>query len=487
MEAPVAVRLQIALLVTAILAVPAVEAIGIADIEADTEVRPEPTGSIIIQGDDELTDHPAVREGSGTAEDPYVISDWVILRTEGAGIRLEDTSRHVLVENVIVLEPINVGASGVELSNASNVTIQDAWIQGATIGVKMFYSSNVTLERVLLEPDNEGEAPIGGFQFGMDLLENRNVRLGNVSIDRAEYPAWLVNTRNMTISDSTFGTDDVLRFWRQIPFSNMTDASIERSVFDNVGLIPQNEADNVTLAYNVFEEGDWNILGARDAPQIVEGELCGNEFRRGDSGVDLDEAGELEIRGNVFANATFWNLDLWPESLEFTHNRVLGSEDGARIRTEAAQVYNNSIHGNDRSLFSHDTDARWNWWGDASGPNLTDYGDEYRGPGDGENVWTAGNEVRIDSWLTEPPATGPDAVDCGVPDGEAGVKEDPRLSAELRAMAEAAAQLEPSAGPIEIDPVQHRAEVRGEVAVPAPAGVPWNPVKEPLAHPHPFR
>lgn len=96
--------------------------------EADASVRPEPIGSIVIEGDDALANHPAVRSGDGTAANPYLISDYVVNedRSHVVGIKLVNTTAHVAIQRIVVY------ASGhaVLLQDASNVTLQDVQVMG---------------------------------------------------------------------------------------------------------------------------------------------------------------------------------------------------------------------------------------------------------------------------------------------------------------------------------------------------------------------
>lgn len=74
-----------------------------AGFEVSVDHELEPRGSILIDGDEELANHPAVREGSGTGDDPFVIRDHVIHRSHQDGILLNGTEAHVSLERLVVL------------------------------------------------------------------------------------------------------------------------------------------------------------------------------------------------------------------------------------------------------------------------------------------------------------------------------------------------------------------------------------------------
>ncbi|MEA2517530.1 MAG: hypothetical protein QOG16_1368 [Actinomycetota bacterium] len=85
-------RKALALAITAVLAATySLVAVPQASAEEEREAR---QGSIIISKDTQFTDVNGVRGGSGTASDPYVISDWDV-----SEIRISDTDKHFLIKN----------------------------------------------------------------------------------------------------------------------------------------------------------------------------------------------------------------------------------------------------------------------------------------------------------------------------------------------------------------------------------------------------
>ncbi|PSG97883.1 hypothetical protein BRD56_03280 [Thermoplasmatales archaeon SW_10_69_26] len=75
------------------------------DAHTDAHVALQPLPSIVIEGDAAFegpTVMNGVRGGNGTAEDPYRITNWTIASNGDAGIHLQDTSAHVIIEDVFV-------------------------------------------------------------------------------------------------------------------------------------------------------------------------------------------------------------------------------------------------------------------------------------------------------------------------------------------------------------------------------------------------
>src|SRR2546427_233517 len=73
----------------------------------------EPHAPIHITGDDGFNTSNGVRGGTGTAADPYLISDWLVdaalYPNSSAMIWLENTDRHVVVQNCQVIHLDTVG------------------------------------------------------------------------------------------------------------------------------------------------------------------------------------------------------------------------------------------------------------------------------------------------------------------------------------------------------------------------------------------
>ncbi len=96
-------------------------------------------GPIAISGNDQFTKKHGVVSGSGTESDPFVIEGWLISGGFSAGISLVDTDSHVLIRNVTVSGTghssyYNID-NGIELRNASNVTIEDSNIRNTHYGI----------------------------------------------------------------------------------------------------------------------------------------------------------------------------------------------------------------------------------------------------------------------------------------------------------------------------------------------------------------
>jgi len=81
--------------------------------------------------------------GSGTSADPYLLRDLVINATNDTGILIKNTSAFILIKNVSI-----VGENkrpGIILENVKNVRIENVRIIRCSYGIKIVNSKNVTI------------------------------------------------------------------------------------------------------------------------------------------------------------------------------------------------------------------------------------------------------------------------------------------------------------------------------------------------------
>lgn len=100
----------------------------------------DPHPTITIKGDDGFATCTCVRSGSGTAEDPYIISGWEITLTDGAtGITILDTRAHAILRGNLLHGPEDTQVErtqGVWFQNATNITLEDNAILDVRTGIE---------------------------------------------------------------------------------------------------------------------------------------------------------------------------------------------------------------------------------------------------------------------------------------------------------------------------------------------------------------
>jgi parallel beta-helix repeat protein len=94
--------------------------------------------------------------GSGTADDPYIIENWVIDASSADGIRIQDTTKYFIIRNCLV-ENGGVGTyHGIYLSNVINGKIENNTCRNNTTGIQLNYSSNNTISNNTCRNNNWG-------------------------------------------------------------------------------------------------------------------------------------------------------------------------------------------------------------------------------------------------------------------------------------------------------------------------------------------
>ena len=58
---------------------------------------------ILINGNEGFTSNNGVRQGSGTKEDPYIISNWKIYPLTKAGMNIRNTDAYFIIENCSII------------------------------------------------------------------------------------------------------------------------------------------------------------------------------------------------------------------------------------------------------------------------------------------------------------------------------------------------------------------------------------------------
>lgn len=457
-------RLHVALLTATLLAVPAADALASDAVDADVaaDLRLEPHPSELIEGEDELANSTLVRSGSGTPDDPYIIQDWHITQHHYYGIRLKDTTSHVVIDNVLidgskrgaVTTPrqalalfLGIGAfeeesDALDLWNVTNVQVDGVRVFGSGNGIHVLDSENVSVnDGVLgyprakdLQPVHNQTRSFPAFAFGVDVGGSSGVTVENVTVRTTFRPFSVVESDNVTLARST---------WVGI--------GPDRAGFSQV-----TRSDNVSLVQNDHSRAEISLFGRTPTVEFVENRihdakhgieteaafsaewvrLCANTFRSisdgeaADFGLDITR---IELKGNVFRDNVL-GTQVDDSVVRFTAEQNLfvdTTRKGVIAQAQRADIRKNAFVDNGVGARvtgfyeggSREVDLTDNWWGDASGPNVT--GLNVSGPGSGDVLEVAsfpGENVSVswDPWLEQPPVVGPAAVDCGVPGDQQG-------------------------------------------------------------------
>ncbi len=142
---------------------------------------------IVINGNYQFTAANGVVSGSGTVDDPYVISGWKIdAGYSDYGIRIHRTDRYFIIKNV---EISGAGNAGIFLSYVSNGEIDNCHLTGNWIGVVFSFAAHNRIAHSLIESNVDGVHSY--FSHDNQILQN--------TITRNDTGVWLDGCTNTDI------------------------------------------------------------------------------------------------------------------------------------------------------------------------------------------------------------------------------------------------------------------------------------------------
>lgn len=146
---------------------PQAPAAGAVPTSPRAAVGPSAATAFPIDGDDQLLERAQSRSwpGTGTADDPILMSGLDIQTTNRTALRLRDTTLHVVIADALLLTDGNSDA--LFLDNVANVRVTGGELSGGVAGIRVRSSSDVTLHDLTL---------LGG-RYGVLLHEAHNVEI----------------------------------------------------------------------------------------------------------------------------------------------------------------------------------------------------------------------------------------------------------------------------------------------------------------------
>lgn len=341
-----------------------------------------------------------------------MIANWTIVQTLPFGIRLEGTTAHVRIEDVLILDAeasstfptgavIGGGidiARGIDVFESSNVTVRRARIPYEGWAVRVRESSDVTIEDVHV--GRLANQTTVNSASGFAIANSRSIQLRRVSALDMDLPLYLSRVDLVLIEDSRFrgGSEE-----HTMPFA-ASNATIRRTLFERSEILASLRVHNVRFEENQFRGGRASFrpayIAETDLREIV---FCGNTFEG--------------------SSAVFGAIEIGKSSgTRIIANTFIGNVDGARINVDGAVVQGNLFRANQgvglastRAIEAHGNrfegnaagevffawpggvaaNASFNWWGHPDGPT-------FGGTVAGDPVRMAASAV-VSPWLTSPP------------------------------------------------------------------------------------
>ena len=360
-------RPTLALLMAFLMAISALSVLGNAlapPAQASEGRGPGPAyterGPIEIVGDGDFTSENGVVSGRGTPDDPYIIEGWEINATWSTGIKIANTRAYFIIRNCYIYSsgPDWAWGTGIMLNNATNGRIESCVFLNCSFAVWLWEANNTVISQCNITSCIEGIDASG---------------LSGITIEGC----WL----------KTGATG----MWDIADISRCSDVVIKDTVL----------VEGYTSWYGIYVDNSMGILienvsltwSSNDGIEIEDCVGCviansslGTTGHSGGVGIDLDNATDVEIKGNIIKN--FFLYGIWVESGEdilIRYNTIRycggGFYCGLRCEGNYTSIYENNFHWNSEiddsqaydggvgNVWYNAATGRGNYWSDHTGPD----------------------------------------------------------------------------------------------------------------------
>jgi hypothetical protein len=381
------------------------------DIQAAPPVSMVPVlsthhGPIVIEGDAGFAGpQSGVRGGSGTADDPYLISDWTIPTGPTPSIHLSGTRAFVVVRNITLAGappgdwsitgclPECGSWRGLVLEDVQHVRVEVLRARDVGRAVEVRASSDVSLSGVRIDP------ALAKVWNGVTILESSRVSVAGLHTRFVDIPYYVGRSHNVTLEGVDAAGPGNYHY-----VVESEDVVLRDSRFQRIGGVLW-ESRGVSVLRTTFAD-DADVMTMRwDADISLERALfCGNTFRNGGGwfgALQVRDARGVSVVGNRFIDNTL-AASLVADGLTFENNVVQGSTRSALTLGASSRAHGNSFLQNaGGSYMGPGSNATHNWWGAASGPSGI-------GPGTGDAL-VGDPSVPFAPWALSAPDV---EVDC---------------------------------------------------------------------------
>lgn len=270
-------------------------------------------GPIFIDGDVNFTPQNGVTSGSGTVEDPFVISGWEISTSTSNAIEIINARAYFVISNVTITTLGTPEMTGIIFSFSENGTVSDSYIHGCDRGIELWSCDNIQIKNCLIV----GKVAEGYYKgFGVNIDFSRNVFItGNRITDCLNGIAYNYHYESTTIIDNV-----ILR---------CVNAGAE--IF---------RANGVLIEGNHFGFNDANsiVIESSNNVSIINNTIDGSRvgIRIGD--IYLDSRAESIVRDNIISNCTEIGLRIDDAQFyRFYHNDFISN--AIQVRATVAAIW----------------------------------------------------------------------------------------------------------------------------------------------------
>ena len=302
---------------------------------------PSSHAPIFINGNDEFTSDNGVTGGTGTSEDPYVISGWNI-QAQDYGIEIANTTAYFTITNVNICSTFQPDClNGIILSSIQNGVVQNSQISAGKYGIRVDNSENFQLT------GNNLYQQAGGMH-GIVILNSISFDVSNNSIEAGPFTIEGSYVSDASIVGNTGGAEDgiILDHLSGFLFSqNSIRAHVPIGV-DSCG--------DLTIANNNLASPDTGIIVSNCDHVLVSNNTVSNIDG---SGIWLIGADDINITSNTVShNMNGIRLSNFATGNSITDNVI--SNDQCGIQTDSSSsvdqnyIADNTLSGNSQDYCS---------------------------------------------------------------------------------------------------------------------------------------
>lgn len=300
---------------------------------------------IVINSNDDFTSDNGVTSGSGTSDDPFMITGWNIeCHCSSAGITIRNTDAHFIISDV----SISFGGGGIVFNAVENGQVQNTHVTVASYAVNIYSSDNIQVSKNSL---SSGSSVVFlNWSSSIDITDN--TILGGAHTILGTYLSDVTITGNSGGAESGIllhHVDSILLSKNKIsahdPFSvdDCNNVAIHHNMaFASDAGISVSNCENVTVSKNTVQYCNTNPI-----PQLcpVQGQ--------GDTGIVLLMSTDILVsRNNVTSNGVGISLLFNATGNTISHNLIARNDCG--IKTDQSTVDQNKLSKNIFQANTHD-------------------------------------------------------------------------------------------------------------------------------------
>lgn len=263
---------------------------------------------IVILGNSDMTEANGVKAGSGTADDPYVISAWEIdARGGDYGVRVENVTAFFVLRGLVIQGATETDGAAIRLGFCANGVIEECAILSSINGIEITASTSITVRETALSLTGMGVQVVG------DTVE--------------EY--------RHTIESST-----MLNGYPVLYYVGLNGDTIEARETTHLTVV---DSHNVTVSANDVSSGDGILLAF-----VTDSTVIGNAAYRSTAtvtqhGIHLVQSDRNEILENVVYNNRLAGIQLTLSSDNDVYaNQFAVNDLGVRLLASSG----NTVHQN---------------------------------------------------------------------------------------------------------------------------------------------